>query len=97
MRRLPTPQGRLCLVWLAVLSISSVAESQQSDLQRPPNDLRAYTVFLLGNTGVGESDRLSGTLALLRARMEVAGEQSIVVFLGDLIPCCGFGLPGTLR
>ncbi len=85
-------------LWLACL-VSLVApnavQTQQIAVQRSADETRTYTVFLLGNTGVGQPDELSETLALLKARMALAGENSLVAFLGDMIPCCGFPPVGT--
>ena len=64
---------------------------------RPDSAALAYQVFLVGNTGWGTSDELATTLEVLALRLETAGEDAAVVFLGDLVPCCGLpevGAPG---
>ncbi|MBN4056376.1 hypothetical protein JYT20_01510, partial [Rhodothermus sp. AH-315-K08] len=46
---------------------------------------------LVGNTGVGAGENLEAVLALLRNRLHLAGENAVVVFLGDQL--AGGGLP----
>ena len=62
----------------------------------PPGDL-AYTVYLLGNTADADG---SGVLPALRADALAAGENSAVVFLGDLtadgVKDSDAALPGPL-
>ncbi|WP_210521150.1 metallophosphoesterase family protein [Hymenobacter terricola] len=55
----------------------------------PPS---AYTVFLVGGTGVGTDKSLTATLALLHAQLQAAGPQSTVILLGDNL---SDGLPGV--
>ncbi len=43
----------------------------------------AYTVFLLGGTGVGTDASLAATLGLLRTQFAQAGPRSTLVLLGD--------------
>ena len=56
---------------------------------RPDSTQLSYQVFLVGNTGAGTRQDLAPTLSLLREQLAVAGEAAAVVFLGDLLPCCG--------
>ena len=56
---------------------------------RPDSTQLSYQVFLVGNTGAGTREDLAPTLRLLREKLAVAGEAAAVVFLGDLLPCCG--------
>ncbi|MFC6997141.1 metallophosphoesterase [Rufibacter roseus] len=44
-----------------------------------------YSVFLIGDAGAPVTDKPDPTLMLLRSQIEVAGENSAVVFLGDNI------------
>ncbi|MGH7495505.1 MAG: hypothetical protein ACREOO_24360 [bacterium] len=74
----------LPLVWC----IASGMYAQQAP-PRPDESRLAYQVFLLGNTGAESSDKLQPTLTLLKSKLSTAGENSAVVFLGDLLPCCG--------
>ena len=57
----------------------------QDDASRPPDDVPAYRVFLLGNTGAAEAADLAPTLALLQRQLAAAGDRSAVVFLGDQV------------
>jgi len=56
---------------------------------RPDSKDRVYEVLLIGNTGASGIEKLTPTLQLLRYELEDAGNNSAVVFLGDLLQCCG--------
>ena len=79
--------------FLAVLAISQPCVAQSPT--RPDDARRAYQVVLLGNTGAGTMEQLEPTLRFARRRLMEAGENSAVVFLGDLLPCCGMPDSGT--
>lgn len=68
------------------------------ELPRPAPADRVYQVFLLGNRGAGAagSDQLAPTLTLLASQLATAGPHSAVVFLGDLLPCCGMPDSGAV-
>ncbi|MFB3131323.1 MAG: hypothetical protein ACE10K_02245, partial [Rhodothermales bacterium] len=60
---------------------------------RPGDATRTYQVFLLGNTGSPSPEDLGSTLEVLRRKLEAAGENSAVVFLGDQL--YGGGMPDS--
>lgn len=73
------------------------AAGHAQELPRPAPADRVYQVFLLGNTGAAEdSDQLAPTLTLLESQLATAGQNSAVVFLGDLLPCCGMPDSGAV-
>ncbi|MDX1418978.1 MAG: hypothetical protein R3181_03330 [Rubricoccaceae bacterium] len=65
------------------------AEYEQPAAEPPAADL-AYEVYLVGNLADGESEALAPALHALERQLQRAGENSAVVFLGDVTPA---GLP----
>ncbi|MCH8247317.1 MAG: BamA/TamA family outer membrane protein [Bacteroidetes bacterium] len=55
----------------------------------PPGSDVVYRIFLIGNTG-GATREGASVLALLKAQLDVAGEQSTVLFLGNQVGNFGF-------
>lgn len=62
---------------------------EQPEGEPPAASERAYQVFLIGDVGAPSLKTTEPALKLLKARLEEAGENSAVVFLGDNIYCCG--------
>ena len=56
---------------------------------RPDSNDRIYEVLLVGNIGASGIEKPTATLQLLRYELDDAGKNSAVVFLGDLLQCCG--------
>ena len=79
---------------LLLLALSAFPGVGQEAPTRPGPARLAYQAFLVGNTGAGTLDELSSTLRLLRSQLSAAGENSVVVFTGDLLPCCGMPAEG---
>lgn len=61
-----------------------VAQEYAEPTDEPPAPDVAYEVFLVGNTADGTPESLASTLGALRTELLRAGEQSAVVFLGDV-------------
>jgi hypothetical protein len=76
------------VVFILLLSFLNVLVAQEIH-QRPAKGFRAYQIFFVGNTGAGSSDKLESTLKLLRKKLKIAGSNSAVIFLGDLLPFKG--------
>ena len=57
-------------------------------------DTTEHFVFLIGDTGAPKIDKKDEVLSLLKLKMDEAGENSTVVFLGDLIYPVGLPEPG---
>ncbi len=90
-----TTAVRCLVLWLLlILPLATEVEGQAAPA-RPDSSSLSYQVFLAGNTGAGTLDDLSPTLELLRRQLSAAGENSAVVFAGDLLPCCGLPDPGA--
>lgn len=81
----------------AVATHAAVAQlpQQAPSPTRPDSTQLSYQVFLVGNTGAGTRENLAPTLRLLHEKLAVAGEAAAVVFLGDLLPCCGMPQVGA--
>lgn len=78
-----------------VLCLAGSMRAQQLP-PRPDESKLAYQVFLLGNTGAESEEKLQPTLALLKSKLTAADTNSAVVFLGDLLPCCGMPDSGAV-
>ena len=78
---------------LLLLALSALPCGGQEVSTRPGPASLAYQLFLVGNTGAGTIEDSSPTLRLLGSQLAAAGENSAVVFTGDLLPCCG--MPAT--
>lgn len=50
---------------------------------RPSDDHSLYLLYLIGNTGTGATDQRDRTLAVLKEKLDRAGSETAVVFLGD--------------
>ena len=57
--------------------------------ERPENSETAFTLYMVGNTGTGNTDATKQTLAALKQRLAAESEKSAVVFLGDQLPAGG--------
>lgn len=53
-----------------------------------------HFVFLIGDTGAPKVDGTDEVLALLKAKMDEVGENSTVIFLGDIVYPVGLPEPG---
>ncbi len=67
------------------------------DVAPPPDSARAYRVFLLGDAGDPALDPPEPVLRLLKTRLEAAGAEAAVVFLGDNIYEAGLADSGDAR
>ena len=95
LRRAFSPVLPLLLFALSLAALP-VAHAQQAE-PRPADRSLAHRVFLLGNTGAGDSAALAPTLALLRRQADRIGDDATVVLLGDQLPAGGVpaaGAPG---
>jgi hypothetical protein len=79
----------------AALVLSALPGVAQEAPARPGPESLTYQLYLVGNTGAGTLEDLSPTLRLLSSQLEGAGENSAVVFTGDLLPCCGMPVAGN--
>lgn len=87
--------GAVLAVALGGAALCGEASQAQEPFRPAPAD-RVYQVLLLGNTGAAGSDQLAPTLTLLATQLAAAGPNSAVVFLGDLLPCCGMPDSGAV-
>lgn len=76
----------------AILLPAQPCQAQETP-PRPGDATRTYQVFLLGNTGSPSPGDLGSTLEVLRRKLEAAGQNSAVVFLGDQL--YGGGMPDS--
>ena len=79
---------QICVVALMAFDLAGSMHAQQAP-PRPDKSRQVYQAFLLGNTGAESEGKLLPTLALLKSKLDAAGKNTAVVFLGDLLPCCG--------
>ena len=79
---------------LLLLALSAFPGVSQEVPTRPGPARLTYQVFLLGNTGASTPEDVTPTLQLLTSQLAAAGENSAVVFTGDLLPCCGLPAEG---
>ncbi len=93
---------RPLLLGLVALALSGCAATRtyvsdryddDLDAPEPPADRVVYEVFLLGNTADGDPEAAEPVFRALAQELDRAGEQSAVVFLGDLLPD---GMPDSL-
>ena len=82
----------LVLLWLGTACSSSrpyVAPEHRGweRLTQPPEEELTYRAFLIGDAGA--ATEASPTLRLLRTRLDAAGANALVGFLGDNAYCCG--------
>lgn len=80
--------------FLLVLGLPQPGNSQTP--LRLDADRRTYQVILIGNTGAAGPSDLAPTLQLLASQLGSADTNAAVVFLGDLLPCCGMPDSGTV-
>ena len=93
-----TPRLLACLLaGVALLTLGGcaatrtfVADDYREPAAEPPATDVAYEVFLVGDTADGPAEALAPTLDALRRQLADAGENSAVVFLGDVTEA---GLP----
>jgi len=88
---------RRFLLWIAVICLCVSCSSTQHYISRdhhnweqvpsPPDSELSYEVFLIGDAG--GIDEPSLVMAQLQSKLEAAGEDAAVVFLGDNLYCCG--------
>lgn len=66
-----------------------IASSQDAweDTPLPPGE--SYTAFLIGDTGDPLIPEAQPLFRFLKRQLDAASEQSVIVFLGDNIYCCG--------
>ncbi len=83
------------ILFLLLVSCTStrpfVAETFKDwqSLTPPPDSALSYRVFLIGDAGGNIKNGVSPALTLLSQKLEDAGKDAAVVFLGDNIYCCG--------
>ena len=83
------------LALACLLSICLAGTLKAQAAPRADTTHRTYQVILLGNTGADRPSAVAPTLQLLRRQLATMGENSAVVLLGDLLPCCGMPDSGT--
>jgi len=83
--------GLLVCPAVALSALPGVAQEAPA---RPGPERLTYQLYLVGNTGAGTLEDLSPTLRLLSSQVAEVGENSAVVFTGDLLPCCGMPAAG---
>ncbi len=65
----------------------SDAQHQWAQTPLPPAPEQIYQVFLIGDAGAAKPSQPS--LQFLKSQLDAASENSVVVYLGDNIYCCG--------